>query len=193
MRISLKLTAAFLAIASLVGAAGYLSQRTTDEVRGQIGRLKESAVPRIAGAAQTTAALYAIQLAAHQWVAARRQQTSAGETVPAVLSRPGRLDEQRARVDQGLDRVRQAVESRARWEAQQGIAGQSRGARPGNPSVVPELQEKWLAHQRLVGEVQRIAETDAERADQLLVRDLFLQQDRDHRRVPGGSQERRAG
>lgn len=179
MRISLKLTAAFLAIASLVGAAGYLAQRTTDEVRGQIGRLKESAVPRIAGAAQTTAALYAIQLAAHQWVAAKRQQTSTGETVPAVLSRPGRLDEQRARVDQGLERVRQAVESRARWEARQGVAGPAVAARPGNPSVVPDLQEKWLTHQRLVGEVQRIAATDAERADEFLENVLWRQFERE--------------
>ena len=178
MRISLKLTAAFLAIASLVGAAGYLAQRTTDEVRGQIGRLKESAVPRIAGAAQTTAALYAIQLAAHQWVAVQRQPASTGEAAPAVPSRPGRLDEQRARVDQGLERVRQAVESHARWEAQQGVAGPA-AARPGNPSVVSQLQEKWLAHQRLLGEVQRMAEADAERADEFLENVLWRQFERE--------------
>ena len=57
MRISLKLTAAFLSIASLVAAAGYIVQRTTEEVRAQIQRLKDSAVRRIVGAADTTAAL----------------------------------------------------------------------------------------------------------------------------------------
>jgi len=45
--------------------------------------------------------------------------------------------------------------------------------------VVPELQEKWLAHQRLVGEVQRIAETDAERADEFLENVLWRQFERE--------------
>ncbi|MCU0876042.1 MAG: hypothetical protein MUE50_27280 [Pirellulaceae bacterium] len=70
MRIGLKLTAAFIAIASLVGATGYIVQRTTGEVRTQIQRLKDNAVRRVVGAADTTAALYGMHLAAHRLVAA---------------------------------------------------------------------------------------------------------------------------
>ena len=49
MRIGLKLTAAFLLIASLVGAAGYLAQHTTQEVGEQLELLSASAIVKVAG------------------------------------------------------------------------------------------------------------------------------------------------
>ena len=73
MRIGLKLTAAFLLIASLVAAAGYLAQRTGRELEQQMERLSHSAIRQIAETTKVTVALYADQLAAHQQIMARRR------------------------------------------------------------------------------------------------------------------------
>jgi PAS domain S-box-containing protein len=173
MRISLKLTAAFLAIASLVGAAGYLAQRTTGEVRGQIRRLKESAVPRIAGASQATAALYAIQLAAHELVSAQRRQADGGEAASVAFGRQGMIDEQRTTVEQGFERLRLAAESRARWEAAGDTSGLRERVAPQIASFVPLFQEKWLSHQQLVSDVRRMVEEDADRADRFIEERLW--------------------
>ena len=175
MRISLKLTAAFLAIASLVGAAGYLAQRTTGEVRSQIRRLKESAVPQMAGVSQTTAALYAIQLAAHGLVSAERQRARGGGATSAAPRPQGSIEDQRAMVEQGLERLRLAVESRARWEAaRDATLVQERTPPQGAPSATL-LQEKWLTHERLVAEMRRTLEEDPERADLFIEERLWRQ------------------
>ncbi|NQT12287.1 MAG: HAMP domain-containing protein, partial [Planctomycetes bacterium] len=71
MRIGLKLTAAFLVIALLVAAAGYLAQRTGRELKRQMERLSQSAIRQMADTAEVTIALYADQLAAHQEITAR--------------------------------------------------------------------------------------------------------------------------
>lgn len=71
MRIGLKLTAAFLVIALLVGAAGYLAQRTGRELKQQMERLSQSAIRQMADTTEVTIALYANQLAAHQEITAR--------------------------------------------------------------------------------------------------------------------------
>ena len=75
MRIGLKLTAAFLVIASLVAAAGYLDQNTGGELRQQMDRLSRSAIRQTAVTTRITIALYAEQLAARQQIVARRRGT----------------------------------------------------------------------------------------------------------------------
>jgi hypothetical protein len=164
MRIGLKLTAAFLAIASLVGAAGYLAQRTTVEVRAQIGRLRDSAVPRIVGASQTTTALYALQLAVHDL--ASDEQRPLGETSTAS-DQHNAIEHQWTLVEQGLERLRLAAKSRARWDAEQKLAERE-------PTVTPPLiQEKWLSYQQLLHDVRRMAEQDTGRAEQLIEEQLW--------------------
>ena len=73
MRIGLKLTAAFLLIASLVGAAGYLAKGTSREVGLQMERLSQSAIIKVVGATDMTAGLYAAQLAAHSLLSEKLQ------------------------------------------------------------------------------------------------------------------------
>jgi PAS domain S-box-containing protein len=164
MRIALKLTAAFLAIASLVGAAGYLAQRTTVEVRAQIGRLRESAVPRIVGASQTTTALYALQLAAHELVSDERR---GGREASVASDRQDAIEHQWMLVEQGLERLRLAAKSRARWDAEQETAEREWTATP------PLIQEKWLSYQQLLHDMRGMAEQDADRAEQFLERQLW--------------------
>ena len=168
MRISLKLTAAFLAIASFMEAAGYLAQRTTEEVRTQLQRLKDSAVPRIVGAADTTAALYGIHLAAHRLVSEQRRRARGG----ADLSEPPRveasIEEQRTAVEQGLEMLRSAAASRARWEAAEGTVAGPERLRPPPGSSLTSLHEKWLAHQHLMGDLRRTVKEDADRAELLI-------------------------
>ena len=155
MRISLKLTAAFLAVASLVGAAGYLAQRTTEEVRTQIRHLKEGAVPRIVGATQTTVALYAIQLAAHELASAERNRQGGGPpSVPPGQQRS--IDESRTLVEQGLERLRLSAPSNVRRTSAEDTAAVPEGA--------PSLQETWHAHQRLLGELREMLAEDPDHA-----------------------------
>jgi len=172
MRISLKLTAAFLGIASLVGAAGYLAQRTTGEVRFQVQRLKENAVPRIAGASQTTAALYAIHLAAHQLVAAERRRADTAGAASAAAGPAGSVEEHQAAAEQGLERLRLAAASRARWEAASEAAEQGTDAPPRSASSLQSLQAKWILQQRLMAEMRRTLAQDPDRAERFLEEQL---------------------
>lgn len=169
MRISLKLTAAFLAIASLVGATGYIVQRTTHEVRTQIDRLKDSAVRRIVGAADTTAALYGIHLAAHRLLAEERRRARGG---PAISDPPGQveasIEAQQMEVEKGLEMLRSAAAARTRWEAAEATAAGQEKPLPRRPPSLPLLLEKWLAHERLMGDLRRTVREDPDRAERLI-------------------------
>jgi PAS domain S-box-containing protein len=172
MRISLKLTAAFLAIASLVGAAGYLAQRTTEEVRMQIRQLKEIAAPRIAGASQATVALYAIQLAAHELVSAERHRTRA-EVASGTPRRQALIEDHEALVEQGLERLRMAAASSTRGNVAGRTANVQEGMTPSQTSFVSLLQEKWLSHQRLLDDVRRTIQEDPDRAERWIEERLY--------------------
>ena len=172
MRISLRLTAAFLAIASLVGAAGYLAQRTTEEVRTQIRQLKENAAPRIAGASQTTAALYALQLAAHELVSVERRR-GRGETAAAMSPRQASIEELAARVEQGLEKLRLAAASQTRGNVAATTAAVPEERTPSEASFAPLFQARWRSHQQLLSDVRRAAPEDADRAHRWVEERLF--------------------
>jgi PAS domain S-box-containing protein len=172
MRISLRLTAAFLAIASLVGAAGYLAQRTTEEVRTQIRQLKENAAPRIAGASQTTAALYALQLAAHELVSVERRH-GRGEAAAGISHRQASIEELRARVEQGLEKLRLAAASQTRGNVAGTTAAVPEERTPSETSFAPLFQASWLSHQQLLDDVRRTAPEDADLAHRWVEERLF--------------------
>lgn len=175
MRIGLKLTAAFIAIASLVGATGYIVQRTTEEVRTQIERLKDSAVRRIVGAADTTAALYGVHLAAHRLVANERRRARGGPDISESGGLEASIEAQRTEVEKGLEMLRSAAASRARWEAaEEAVAGQKK-APPRRPPSLPLLLEKWLTHQRLMGDLRQTVREDPDRAERLIDEQLCPQ------------------
>jgi len=163
MRISLKLTAAFLAIASLVGATGYIVQRTTVEVRTQIQRLKDSAVRRIVGAADTTAALYGIHLAAHRLLSEERRRARGDPDLSHPPGLEASIEAQWTEVEKGLEMLRSAAASRTQWEA----AEATREATPRRPPALPLLLESWLTHQRLMDDVRRTVTEDPDRAERL--------------------------
>lgn len=168
MRIGLKLTAAFIAIASLVGATGYIVQRTTEEVRTQIERLKDSAVRRIVGAADTTAALYGVHLAAHRLVANERRRARGGPDISESAGLEASIEAQRTEVEKGLEMLRLAAVSRARWEAAEEAATGPKKATPRRPPSLPLLLEKWLTHQRLMGDLRQTVREDPDRAERLI-------------------------
>ena len=168
MRIGLKLTAAFIAIASLVGATGYIVQRTTEEVRTQIQRLKDNAVRRVVGAADTTAALYGMHLAAHRLVAAERRRARGGANLSEPSRVEGSIEAQRSAVEDGLEMLRLAAAARARWEAAEQASGGRERVTPRRPRSLPLLEEKWLTHQRLMEALRRTVNEDPDRAELLI-------------------------
>ncbi|NLY00350.1 MAG: hypothetical protein GXY83_29995 [Rhodopirellula sp.] len=87
MRIGLKLTVAFLAIASLVGAVGYIAADADREVANQMERLSRSAVVK-ADTTEMLDALYAAQLAAHALVALLPLSPSRQAAVESMSRRP---------------------------------------------------------------------------------------------------------
>ena len=72
MRIGLKLTAAFLVVALLVAAAGYLAQLTGRKLKQQMERLSHSAIRQMADATEVTIALYGDQLDARRQITMAR-------------------------------------------------------------------------------------------------------------------------
>lgn len=177
MRIGLKLTAAFLAIASLVGAAGYLSERTTNEVRVQIGRLKESAVPRLVGASQISVGLHTIQLAAHERMSAERHEAYRGTTLD-VTRHLGWLEEPQKTVDQGLERLRLAVQSRRRWEATVGVSENRGGTGSSVEGSLASLQESWQSYQEILRGAMRLGEESPDLAERTIEEELYPYFDR---------------
>lgn len=175
MRISLKLTSAFLAIASLVAAAGYLGQRTTAEVRAQIERLKESAVPQIVGASDTTAALYGVHLAAHRLVSGERRRARGDLHLSAPPRVEASIEAQRTEVEEGLEMLRLAAASRSGWEAAGETTSGGEKMTPRRASSLTLLQENWRAHQRLMGDLRRTVKEDTDRAERLIDEQLCQQ------------------
>lgn len=122
MRIGLKLTAAFLSIASLVGAAGYMAQRTSKQVEQQMEVLSRSAIVKVADTMEITVALYASQLASHALMVATRSG-QAGDEPARAAARHGPVAERLQAVDAGLERQRLAAESLIRWATGEELTG----------------------------------------------------------------------
>ncbi len=165
MRIGLKLTLAFLAIASLVGAVGYLAGATNREVEYQMERLSRSAVIK-ADTTDLLGALYAGQLAAHALVDVERKRTISGEG--AAVRKQELLDLIRdsiKRAEHGLDRQRSSIERSIPWAA-------SREAAALNSAPLlrsaEQLQHLLAAHRKLLDEFLRIAGDSPDRAEAFL-------------------------
>ena len=168
MRIGLKLTAAFLGIASLVGAAGYLARATNQEVEHQMERLTSSAIVK-ADTAEMVDALYAIQLAAHALVAVERRGPPAGRTAAAApQDRRDQVERYQRRVEQSLGRQRLAAESLVRWAADHGVAELAERETTHTLPSLERLHQLFAAHQQLVKEFLILVEKDADRAEQFL-------------------------
>jgi PAS domain S-box-containing protein len=166
MRIRFKLTAAFLAIASLVAAAGYLAQRTGHEVQQQIQRLSDRGLRRTAAATHISLALYADHLTAHRLIADRRRQ--AGATAPArmqasetVLSPPQ---------PHPLP-TPPGEEFPTDWTGEHGRADLSR-LEGSDLSSLTGLQKGLTEHQRRLSEFCRLLEEDADRAELFLLEEV---------------------
>lgn len=165
MRIGLKLTLAFLAIASLVGAVGYLAGTTSREVEYQMERLSRSAVIK-ADTTDLLRALYAGQLAAHALVDIERKRTTIDEG--AALRKQELLDLIRdsiARAEHGLDRQRSSIE-----RSMPPAAGREAAALNSAPLLrsIEQLQQLLASHRQLMDEFLRIAGDSPEKAEAFL-------------------------
>ncbi|NLS94868.1 MAG: HAMP domain-containing protein [Planctomycetaceae bacterium] len=168
MRIGLKLTAAFLGIASLVGAAGYLARGTNREVEHEMERLSRSAVVK-ADTAEIADALYTSHLAAHALAAtARRGSSAVAATADESREVHGQIERSRQRIEQSLDRLRLTAESliRGSADAWPGEAMDQEAAR--SLQSLQQLQQKSAEYQQLMHEFLLAAEEDAENAQQFL-------------------------
>ena len=164
MRIGLKLTAAFLLIASLVGAAGYLAHGTTKEVEQHMDRLSRSAVLKVADTSEIIAALYANELAAHSYLNAAAEPGDPSAQSPPSAQRHGLLEDHRATIKAALTRQNQVAESMIRWAEDRGLDKLAERERTQTRETIRRLWEEFDEHIRIQDEFLAIAKEDPERA-----------------------------
>ena len=167
MRIGLKLTAAFLSIASLVGAAGYMAQRTSKQVEQQMEVLSRSAIVKVADTMEITVALYASQLASHTLMVATRSG-QAGDEPARAAARHGPVAERLQAVDAGLDRQRLAAESLIRWATGEGLAEIVQRETNQTLPLLERLEEEFTQHRRLQEEFAALLSENVEQAGRFL-------------------------
>ena len=163
MRIGLKLTVAFLAIASLVGAAGYLAHSTTTQVEQQMDRLSRSAILKTADTTQILVALYASQLAAHAHLHAARRPELAG-----LAERHGSLDTHRTSIEDGLARQSQMAESMIRWAEEQGLHELAQRERNETLEALRQLNQEFQRHVQIEKEFLAMVAEDPNQAEEFL-------------------------
>ncbi|MHB8897485.1 MAG: sensor histidine kinase [Thermoguttaceae bacterium] len=164
MRIGLKLTAAFLSIASLVGATGYLARTSSRQVEQHMDRLSRSAVVKVAGTMEITRALYAGQLAAYACLQAA--QTQSGNV---FSEQRGALEDQQARALEGLARQNQVAESMIRWAEHQGLEEVAEQERSQTLQNLGQLRQEFDRYSSLQDDFLEIVERDP------AIAELFLQ------------------
>lgn len=168
MKIGLKLTAAFLGIASLVAAAGYLARETSRDVEYEMERLSHSAVVK-ADTAEIADALYTSHLAAHALAAAVRRGPSPAKL--ATLDVPDFRDQIRRgqeRIEQSLGRLRLTAEAQVRRPTDRRTAGVAAQDAVSSLQSLESLQQKSAEHQQLMREFLLLVENDAGLAEQFL-------------------------
>ncbi|HUT93745.1 MAG TPA: histidine kinase dimerization/phosphoacceptor domain -containing protein [Thermoguttaceae bacterium] len=168
MRIGLKLTAAFLSIASLVGAAGYLARHTSRELERQMELLSRSAIVKVAGTTEMTVALYAGQLAAHGLVSAERRRSPEDLAAAGPPGLHGPVGRHQETVEQGLAQQHLAAESLVRWAADQGSSELAERETTETLPTLDRLEQQFAEHQRLMGEFLALVDEDADRAERFL-------------------------
>ncbi len=149
MRIGLKLTAAFLVIASLVGAAGYIAQRTGWQLQQQLERLSHRAIRLMAVTTEVTVGLYADHLAAHQQILARRRPET-GASPPTG------------------GRTRRGQRSGALQTTEEGVAELAELVLSGTSPSLERLQERFARHQELMDQLGGLIDADIDAAEQFL-------------------------
>lgn len=168
MRIGLKLTAAFLSIASLVGVTGYLAHSTTREVEQHMDRLSRSAIVKVADTTEITAALYASQLAAHARLQAARARIDQASPPMPSADRHGNLQAYRSRVLDGLARQNQVVGSIIRWAQDQGLTELAEQERNHTLASLRQLQEEFEVHMQIQDDFLDMVDQDPSRAEAFL-------------------------
>jgi PAS domain S-box-containing protein len=163
MRIGLKLTVAFLAIASLVGAAGYLAHSTTKQVEQHMDRLSRSAILKTADTTQIIVALYASQLAAHAHLHGARQPQLTG-----LAERHGSLVSHRTSVEDGLARQNQMAESMIRWAEERGLHEMAERERTQTLEALRELNQEFERHVQIEEEFLAMVAEDPPQAEEFL-------------------------
>ncbi len=166
MRIGLKLTAAFLLVASLVGAAGYMAQHTSTAVQQQMERLSRSAIVKVADTMEITVALYASQLASHALLVAER--STPNDPSAEAAGRHGLVEEHLKIVEAGLDRQRLAAESLIRWATAQGITEVVQRETDQTLPTLNRLADEFAQHRRLQEQFLAMLPEDDEQAEQFL-------------------------
>ena len=168
MRIGLKLTAAFLVIASLVGAAGYLAHETTKQVEQEMDRLSRSAILKVADTTEIIVALYANQLTAHAHLHAARERPT--RDAPPALSRErhGLLATHQASVENSLARQNQVAESMIRWAEDRGLNDLAERERTRTLESLRQLREEFDRHMRIQDEFLAVVQKDPDHAEAFL-------------------------
>ena len=166
MRIGLKLTAAFLMIASLVGAAGYLAEATTREVQRQMERLSRNAIVKVADSTEITVALYAAQLAARDLLSDARNRSQSPPPLGGTQDSRGRLESYWKTVEEGLDRQRQAAEFLIDWAAERADAERAEQETSKTLPALQRIQQQFDEHRHLQDEFLALVEEDTDRAGQ---------------------------
>ncbi len=174
MRIGLKLTAAFMAIASLVGVAGYLAHGTSKQVEQQLDRLSRSAVIRVADASQMAVALHADQLAAHRHLHALAiAEDSAKQAAQETWQK--QLADRQLLIEESLDRQSQVADSMIRWAQGRGWDALAQRERSQTLGTLDELRAAIQDHLRIQRAFVAAARSDPAQAERLFAGPLSEQ------------------
>ncbi|MBN2295019.1 MAG: PAS domain S-box protein [Pirellulales bacterium] len=168
MRIGLKLTAAFLLIASLVGAVGYLAHGTTKQVEQQMERLSRSALLKVADSTEIIVALYAKQLAAHAYLHAARESRNKDSQTPPPSERHGLLESHQASIEASLARQNQVAESMIRWAEDRGLDDMAERERTQTLETLRLLRREFDKHLQIQDEFLAMVEQNPDRAEVFL-------------------------
>ena len=168
MRIGLKLTAAFLSIASLVGVAGYLAHGTNKLVEQQMDRLSRSAILKVGDTTEIIVALYASQLAAHAHLHAAREARKQLVQAEPLARRHGLLERHRASVEDSLARQNQVAESMIRWAEERGLDELAERERTQTLETLRQLKQEFDKHLQIQDEFLALVKKDPDRAELFL-------------------------
>jgi len=175
MRIALKLTAGFVAIAALAGLVGYFSGTAGRQIQSQLEQLSRSAIVKVVDAANMLSALDACHRRVGRLVRSGSDSGRPQKTGGLV----GQISEDLDQFHASLERSRMAGESLILWARNVGEPEVAQREQQTHVAVLDRLDKEFLAHRRLVRRLLEMAENDPDSAEKFLRTELLPHSDRE--------------
>ena len=171
MRISIQLSVAFIATATVAGGIGYHVNSATSEIQRQVEWLSLGAIPTIANTTGMSEAINGQTLAATELVHASLRAPDGGtlpSDSPEIRRASDEIQRQEVLFREALQRQRMATDALLRWAE---AAGQSEWAERERTIGIPfveTLETKFGTQRQMAGELVTIARRDPNAAADFL-------------------------